>query len=184
MSTSILILQDKFLIFVGFFPCTSLRLHKKRESEPQPSRSASGGRPPCLRMHSPGDTTTDGPRHSHAQVGMEGVVRPGAPLGGGGGEDSGAQNFFATEEANKRARCITADLSNDVNKLKLQLQKRNHGMCNIYSVKCQLPVASLLLFCDICAHIDPLLTRATGVNVLVATQDRLHRSYSSHILSS
>jgi len=84
MSTSILILQDKFLIFVGFFSCTSLRLHKKRESEPQPSRSASGGRPPCLRMHSPGDTTTDGPRHSHAQVGMEGVVRPGAPLGGGG----------------------------------------------------------------------------------------------------
>jgi len=30
-------------------------------------------------MHSPGDTTTDGPRHSHAQVGMEGVtalIRP------------------------------------------------------------------------------------------------------------
>lgn len=103
---------------------------------------------------------------------------------GGRGKDSGAQNLFATEEANKRARCITADLSNDVNKLKLQLQKRNHGMCNIYSVKCQLPVASLLLFCDICAHIDPLLTRATGVNVLVATQDRLHRSYSSRILSS
>jgi len=30
-------------------------------------------------MHSPRDTTTDGPRHSHAQVGMEGVtalIRP------------------------------------------------------------------------------------------------------------